>query len=286
MKQKNTGKAELILTKLLGEIKKEKLETYTEIESGVYLRFSELYTMQGNVNQALYYIKEHQKLKIALLEKSYNFELAKIQNESELSKLDTEIKLLNVQNNSKSIKLGYQRRILFFLFFASALFIGLSIFLLKLNLDKRKLNTSLVKRNLELAKQIPFQEIKNKINEVTDIELIKYKEIINELIGLFEVDKIYLQNDISLTEVAAQLNTNRTYLSKAIHDVLDTNFNSLINKYRVEQARKMLSDPHQKLSIEGIANSVGFNSKSTFNIAFKTFTGLTPSILRNEVNLM
>ncbi len=79
------------------------------------------------------------------------------------------------------------------------------------------------------------------------------------------------------------LKTNRTYLSKAIHEILNTTFNSLINKYRIESARKMLADENQKLSIEGIAFSVGFSSKSTFNSAFKQFTGLTPSELRAKM---
>ena len=51
-----------------------------------------------------------------------------------------------------------------------------------------------------------------------------------------------------------------------------------INGYRVKEAKHLLKlKTYNKYSIEGIARNVGFNSKSSFNNAFKRFTGLTPS---------
>jgi AraC-like DNA-binding protein len=283
LKLKEFHRAGPILLGLLDKIRKEKLVSYQEVEEGICLRLSEVFMAQGDAKLALYYHKEHDRIKTSAMEKRYSFGLARIQSESELFRLDHENRLLNAQNLAKSIEIAYERRKSFLLLAIILLVSASLVFISKQYLDKKKLNIELVKRNLELARQIPFQEIKETINELTGDELDKSKEIVKELIKLFEINEIYLQNDISLNQVAAQLNTNRTYLSKAIHDVLDTNFNALINKYRIEQARKLLSDPNQKMSIEGIANSVGFNSKSTFNAAFKSFTGLTPSVLRDEV---
>ena len=55
------------------------------------------------------------------------------------------------------------------------------------------------------------------------------------------------------------------------------NFNELINKYRIEKAAKIIDDSNGDAVIIDIAYSVGFNSKSTFNKAFKKFINMTPS---------
>ena len=56
------------------------------------------------------------------------------------------------------------------------------------------------------------------------------------------------------------------------------NFNELINTYRIQAVKERLIDPgYSHLSILGIAFESGFNSKATFNRAFKQFTQQTPS---------
>ncbi|MGY8932572.1 MAG: helix-turn-helix domain-containing protein [Flavobacteriales bacterium] len=58
-----------------------------------------------------------------------------------------------------------------------------------------------------------------------------------------------------------------------------------INKYRIKDARQMLSNPgNNNLTIEFIAFSVGFESKSSFNNAFKNYTGITPSFYIKSLN--
>ena len=60
-------------------------------------------------------------------------------------------------------------------------------------------------------------------------------------------------------------------------------FPALVNNLRVSEARRMLADEkYRHYSIEGIARSVGFSSKSAFNVAFKKITGLTPSFFRES----
>jgi AraC-like DNA-binding protein len=276
IRQKKITKAEQTLLNLLKEIKEEKLDIYTETESGIYLRLSELYAAQNEADKVLFYYKEFEKLKALKQDKAYSFELAQIENDSKLFKLDAQIK-------AKILEVDYQRKKSYTFIIIAFVFISLSIFLFKLYRDKTKLFSELVKRNVELAKKVPFQEEKDTLNKITEEEQSKSKEIIDKLIVLFESKQVYLQKDINIEQIAELLGTNRTYLSKAIREVLDTNYNLLINKYRVEKARKLLTDKGQKLSIEGIAHSVGFSSKSTFNAAFKNFTGLTPSYLRDEV---
>ena len=104
------------------------------------------------------------------------------------------------------------------------------------------------------------------------------KNIINKLERLMLEEKIFMNADISQIEIAKRLNTNTTYLSRTINLKYNLNFSAYINLYRIEEAKKIiLNDKNKTYSFEGIANTVGFSSKSAFYNAFKKFTGKTPS---------
>ena len=63
---------------------------------------------------------------------------------------------------------------------------------------------------------------------------------------------------------------------------LNQSFFELVASYRVEEAKTILkTDLGEKLTIEEIAERVGYNSKSAFNTAFKKITSQTPSVFRN-----
>ncbi len=278
--QNNTEQANKILIKLLNKMEQEQ---YLEIKLGIYLRLSDLYKIRNEYEKSLFYFQKYQELLMNKLEKAYTFQLGKIQNDSKLQSLTDKLTIAKYQNTVKQKEINYRKRITFFIGSISVLLILFSLILLKLYIDKTKALKHLVKKNLELVKQIPFSTEKEQINNyVKEEDNNKSKELVKLLIEKIEIEEIYLQNKITVTDVAKKLDTNRTYLSAAISSVLDTNFSNLINKYRIEKARIMLSQTEQKLTIEGIANNVGFNSKSAFNIAFKKFTGVTPSALRKQ----
>lgn len=107
------------------------------------------------------------------------------------------------------------------------------------------------------------------------------KELHEKMIVLFEKDKIYLNPSLTLDFIAKELDTNRSYVSQVINECFDSNFYNLVNKYRIDEAVKMLQDEKfSNYSIEGIANSCGFASRSSFSSSFKKFTGKNPSDYR------
>jgi AraC-like DNA-binding protein len=111
------------------------------------------------------------------------------------------------------------------------------------------------------------------------------EDLIKRLNELMKEEKIYLNPQIAQSEVAKKLNTNTAYLSKIINDQLSSNFSNYINQFRIEEAKNMIRDNEQNnFTFEGIAQSVGFNSKSAFNLAFKKFTGKTPSQFASQCN--
>ncbi len=58
---------------------------------------------------------------------------------------------------------------------------------------------------------------------------------------------------------------------------MQSNFYDYISKYRIEEAKSILSDQSSNKTVLEILYEVGFNSKSSFNTAFKKYTGVTPS---------
>lgn len=111
-------------------------------------------------------------------------------------------------------------------------------------------------------------------------EALKYKAIILECIGKNES---YKDHNITLGKFAKSISLTPHVVSQVINEQLSCNFNDFINSYRVEEAKKMLSDAGMKnLTVASIAYDCGFNTLSAFNTAFKKFTGLTPSQFRNK----
>jgi len=99
-----------------------------------------------------------------------------------------------------------------------------------------------------------------------------------KLIEYIKKDKPYADNELKLQDIASYLGLPPYQLSQVINTELKTNFYSLINKYRIEEAKRLLIDPNkQHLNILEIAFETGFNSKSAFNTAFKKNSTMTPS---------
>jgi AraC-like DNA-binding protein len=90
--------------------------------------------------------------------------------------------------------------------------------------------------------------------------------------------KPYLDGDLTLTSLAGQLEINPNQLSQVLNEGLGENFYRFVNRYRVEESKRLLLDPaFAHYNILGVAFHAGFSTKSTFNKTFKELTGLSPS---------
>jgi len=106
-----------------------------------------------------------------------------------------------------------------------------------------------------------------------------------QLTQMMEQEKLFTNPQLTLQMLAKKMEVNSNYISQVINEQLKQNFYDFVNSYRIEEAKKKLcSADVQKYTIEAIAHQVGFNSKSTFNRAFKKHTELTPSQYRNKYN--
>ena len=121
----------------------------------------------------------------------------------------------------------------------------------------------------------PTQKPKYATSSLKDGE----KEIlIQRLTKSMEKEKPYLNENLTLKELADKLETSPNNLSQIINERFSKNFYEFINEYRINEVKSLLIDPeYSHYSMLGIAFECGFNSKSTFNSVFKQFTGKTPS---------
>jgi AraC-like DNA-binding protein len=111
------------------------------------------------------------------------------------------------------------------------------------------------------------------------------KEMILEKILKEMEDKRYFTNNLaSLSGLSRQINESSHHVSQVINEKLNRNFFELLAFYRVEHAKKLITeDKYAKITVEELAELVGYNSKSSFNIAFKKYTGKTPSGFRKSL---
>jgi len=106
-----------------------------------------------------------------------------------------------------------------------------------------------------------------------------FKELKINLINLMEEEKLYLDQALTIHVLSKKLLTNSKYLSQLINSEFNKSFVVFINEYRVNEAKELLlNHDNDNLTIEAIGNQAGFKSKSSFNSAFKKFTGQTPSM--------
>jgi AraC-like DNA-binding protein len=88
--------------------------------------------------------------------------------------------------------------------------------------------------------------------------------------------RLFKNPNLKLQDLADAMNLSAHQLSQFLNDNIGKNFTHFVNEHRINEACKLLEN-NTLLSVEGIGDEVGFNSKSTFFAAFKKIKGLTPA---------
>lgn len=121
---------------------------------------------------------------------------------------------------------------------------------------------------------LPILEPEEELTEHEAPDLLEWK---HKIIALFAEQQAYKNPSLTLTDVANALGTNRNMISRVINQEFDINFNDFVNQKRVEAIIKQLNQgAHISNTLLSIALDCGFNSKTTFNRAFKKETSITP----------
>jgi AraC-like DNA-binding protein len=130
--------------------------------------------------------------------------------------------------------------------------------------------------------EVSDNEIKKKYQKSTLTEemISKYSE---KLLSSMNDQKLFMKNDLTLPELSGTLSISVHHLSQIINEKFNQNFFEFINKFRIEEAKNILSNnENQNITIASIGFDTGFNSISSFNSAFKKYVGVSPSQFRKQ----
>jgi AraC-like DNA-binding protein len=132
----------------------------------------------------------------------------------------------------------------------------------------------------QTASFMDFPLTKYRKSALTEDDKVMILEKIELEMGM---NKYYLNHMASLEDLAKIMKFGKHHVSQVINEKLGKNFFELLAEYRVEESKKILqADKENKITIENLADEVGYNSKSAFNNVFKKLTGKTPSEFREN----
>lgn len=187
-------------------------------------------------------------------------------------------------------KLDRRRNMLIISGIIILMLVSFGIVVTLLTVRMRKYIVALYQKNLDIKNAVTFpikeiSEEQNSVSEEADTEekkntetnYPKLAELYQEIVRIFEEEKIFRKHELSVSELSAKLNTNDKYISLAINNHGNGNFNAFVNAYRINEARKIIARYGKSISIKELADKSGYKSLNTFYKNFKEITGLTPS---------
>jgi len=112
------------------------------------------------------------------------------------------------------------------------------------------------------------------------------KAYMNSLGNHMNENERFLDSELSINDLSTELDISIKILSQVINEGYSCNFFDFVNKYRVVAAKSIFANQaDKKLTIQEVMYDSGFNSKSSFNTAFKKFTNLTPTQFKNSLQI-
>lgn len=155
------------------------------------------------------------------------------------------------------------------------------------NTETQREQTEKVIENQKPEEQIMHQEEghqNEKYKASCLCETLK-EELLAALLMLMKEKEPFTDAKLKIDDVAEMLNTNTKYLSQLINEKFGKNFHAFLNDYRCAKVIKLFHNAdYEDYSIEGIASTCGFNSRSTFVASFKKFSGKLPSEYRSYLH--
>ncbi|MBS1507768.1 MAG: helix-turn-helix transcriptional regulator [Bacteroidetes bacterium] len=103
-------------------------------------------------------------------------------------------------------------------------------------------------------------------------------QLLNRLLHAMEHDKLYLDAELTLAKLANHVGSSPKVISGVLNQKLEKSFNEFINQFRIREIKhRLLNGEHKKYTLTALAYECGFNSQPTFQRAFKSVVGVTPS---------
>ncbi len=207
-----------------------------------------------------------------------------------------------IADNNKELKSFSRNRVLI-LATSAILLVSLSSFLYfnikrkkRLNSNSKKLQKQYAVLQNDFKKFKQETEVKSEYLDAnsknSSLKPYKNSSLTPEKRELYEslvlsymtTEKPYLNPDMTQSNLASQIGISSHHFSEVLYYKMEQNFYNFINSYRVLEAQKLMEkDENKDVKILAFAFDSGFKSKTSFNRAFKNYTGLTPSEYRNKL---
>lgn len=156
--------------------------------------------------------------------------------------------------------------------------------------DKVRINSSenienaLIAEVIQPEENIPESVVNDKYKN-SGLSTEKSLELFAKLEDFMKKSKPYQNTELTLFTLAKRLSIHPNHLSQIINQHHKQNFFDYINEYRVNDVKEaLLSGKYDNHSLLGVAFECGFNSKASFNRAFKKIAGVTPSEFRKNTS--
>lgn len=233
-----------------------------------------------NINKdlAIQYLAANQKIQ----HKTYNDKFLALASEVDLMEQETVNSLYNTLSNQRDSffeneKATYKHYYYFVLAAIALVLLIAAYFILKAEGQKKRLKEII--NYLEISRNIytsPKKPKKSKAKRIAIPE--ETAEIILKKLKRFEGSKKFLSKDMSLAVLAGKFDTNTKYLSGVINEHYGDNFNTFINKLRINYIiEKLKTDPNYiNYKISFLAEESGYSSHSSFATVFKSIVGMSP----------
>lgn len=254
----------------------------------LYQRISEAETALGRYREALDYFKSYHSQADSI----FNVERERSINELRV-KYDAE-RQENMLRKSEIDLIRQQRRfqlLLLLLLFA----VGISTVVYILYRRKDKMYKQIVRQQYEFLKKEkkaaqpampppdPISPQTEKPSPDRDEHAVRDAELFARIEYLMQTEGVYRQNDLTIERLAERLDTNRTYISRAINQQAGKAFSSYVNSYRIDEAVRRLSDVDDDTPLKALAQMLGYNHLQTFYTSFQSAIGMPPSKYREKL---
>ncbi|WP_055444039.1 helix-turn-helix domain-containing protein [Lacinutrix himadriensis] len=287
--QNNNLHEKAIIYKELGHLYLQKKD-YQKSEETLFiaLRFAEILNNpflleQINRDLAISYLASNQRNK----HKTYNDEFLVLNNTIEQIEQEAVNTFYNITSGQQEKQLRIEKlkytNYLYVTLAAALFFIVIGVFILLKKENKKKRLREII-NYLEVSRNnfIKIKPVKKQTFKKIAIPKETEQNILQKL-KRFEKSQKYLNNDMSLAVLAGQFETNTKYLSEIINKHYNDNFNTFINKLRINYIiEKLKTDSnYMNYKISFLAEESGFSTHSSFATVFKTIIGMPPATFIN-----
>lgn len=257
----------------------EGLERFGKILDGkpaveIHKRLSELYNRLGDGRRSylhyLEYVSDNDLSSSVQLEKEFASLLLMNQNTDHIREIqEKELEILRANRRTLYIS--------FILLLLAVLLVSIWV----VNRRRQATYRALVRQYQNFMTQLDRSHAVSE--EQGDCSCSLSSELFDKIESVIKSSKLYRQNDITLDKVSELVGTNRTYVSKAINHFAGMTFNNYINRFRIQDAAKMIAEKNFDIPFKKISEMLGFNSVSVFYKAFQRETGCTPGQYREQI---